>query len=80
MLLFFPGCLALAELGRRGLLLPQRLPEVIPVLLKSLVYDEKKGNFSIGSHVRDSACYVCWSFARAYEPSDIEPYAQQIAR
>ena len=74
------GSLALAELGRRGLLLPERLPEVIPVLLRSLVYDEKRGNFSVGSHVRDAACYVCWSFARAYEPADIKPYAQQIAR
>jgi len=28
------GCLALAELGRRGLLLPDRLPEGLPKLLK----------------------------------------------
>ena len=77
---FVSGCLALAELGRRGLLLPHRLPEVIPLILKSLTYDEKRGMTSVGSHVRDSACYVCWSFARAYEPEDIKPYAQQIAR
>jgi len=25
--LYYTGCLALAELGRRGLLLPQRLPD-----------------------------------------------------
>ena len=79
------GCLALAELGRRGLLLPHRLPEVnvfsgviyhitsfcpqvVPHILAGLVYDQRKGNFSIGSHIRDAACYVCWAFARAYEP------------
>lgn len=58
------GCLALAELARRGLLLPERLPRVIPVVVESLLYDERKGAHSVGTHVRDAACYVCWSFAR----------------
>ncbi|ESP04000.1 hypothetical protein LOTGIDRAFT_156603 [Lottia gigantea] len=73
------GCLALAELGRRGLLLPDRLSTVVPVVLKALAYDERKGNFSVGSHVRDAACYICWSFARAYEPEELKPYVNQIA-
>ncbi|KAF5295539.1 hypothetical protein FQR65_LT10402, partial [Abscondita terminalis] len=73
------GCVALAELGRRGLLLPQRLPEVVPVILKALVYDEPKGYSSVGSHIRDSACYVCWSFARAYEKEVLQPFVNQIA-
>ncbi|KAL3280428.1 hypothetical protein HHI36_017910 [Cryptolaemus montrouzieri] len=73
------GCLALAELGRRGLLLPQRLPEVVPVVLKALVYDEPRGYSSVGSHIRDAACYVCWSFARAYETHILKPYVNQIA-
>ncbi|KAH9512991.1 hypothetical protein Btru_035543 [Bulinus truncatus] len=73
------GCLALAELGRRGLLLPERLKDVVPVIMKALMYDEKRGNFSVGAHVRDAACYVCWAFARAYEPNDILPYVHQIA-
>jgi hypothetical protein len=34
------GCLALAELGRRGLLLPETLPSTIPVIQKALVFDE----------------------------------------
>ncbi|KAJ8318891.1 hypothetical protein KUTeg_003982 [Tegillarca granosa] len=66
------GCLALAELGRRGLLLPERLPD-------ALVYDEKRGSFSVGAHVRDAACYVCWAFARAYDPQEIKPYVTKIA-
>ncbi|KAG1714374.1 Tubulin-specific chaperone D [Nymphon striatum] len=73
------GCLALAELGRRGLFGPERLPEVVPVILKALVYDEQKGNFSVGSHIRDAACYVCWSFARAYEPNELQPFVHEIA-
>ncbi|KAL5018126.1 hypothetical protein ScPMuIL_003848 [Solemya velum] len=73
------GCLALAELGRRGLLVTERLVEVVPVVLKALAYDDRRGNFSVGAHVRDAACYVCWSFARAYEPQDILPYVTSIA-
>ena len=49
------------------------------MVLKALVYDVKKGSFSVGSHIRDAACYVCWSFARAYEPSVLEPYVNSIA-
>ncbi|XP_045480328.1 tubulin-specific chaperone D [Harmonia axyridis] len=73
------GCLALAELGRRGLLLPQRLPEVVPVVLKALTYDEPRGYSSVGSHIRDAACYVCWSFARAYDTEVLKPYVTDIA-
>ncbi|XP_044262327.1 tubulin-specific chaperone D [Tribolium madens] len=73
------GCLALAELGRRGLLLPKRLPEVVPVVMKALVYDEPRGYSSVGSHIRDAACYVCWSFARAYDKDILKPFVNQIA-
>ncbi|XP_022919826.2 tubulin-specific chaperone D [Onthophagus taurus] len=73
------GCLALAELGRRGLLLPERLPEVVTVIKKALVYDEPRGYSSVGSHIRDAACYVCWSFARAYETEILKPYVNEIA-
>ncbi|XP_069674548.1 tubulin-specific chaperone D [Periplaneta americana] len=73
------GCLALAELGRRGLLLPQRLGEVVPVVLKALVYDEPRGYVSVGAHIRDAACYVCWAFARAYDTTVLQPYVKDIA-
>ncbi|XP_063817074.1 tubulin-specific chaperone D [Pseudophryne corroboree] len=73
------GCLALAELGRRGLLLPSRLPDVVPVILKALVYDEKRGACSVGSNVRDAACYVCWAFARAYDPLEMKPFVNSLA-
>ncbi|WVZ59552.1 hypothetical protein U9M48_009677 [Paspalum notatum var. saurae] len=45
------GCLALAELARRGLLLPSSFPDVIPVIIKALHYDVRRGPHSIGSHV-----------------------------
>lgn len=73
------GCLALAELARRGLLLPKQLDSVVPIVLKALIFDKKLGNYSMGTNVRDSACYVCWAFARAFESSVIAPFVNQIA-
>ncbi|XP_063574426.1 tubulin-specific chaperone D isoform X11 [Pongo abelii] len=73
------GCLALAELGRRGLLLPSRLVDVVTVILKALTYDEKRGACSVGTNVRDAACYVCWAFARAYEPQELKPFVTAIS-
>lgn len=52
---------------------------MVPLILKALVYDEPKGYSSVGSHIRDAACYVCWAFARAYEPHDLAPYVRDIA-
>lgn len=52
------GCLALAGLARRGLLLPDRLDSVMPIVHKSLNYDEKLGHQTYGHIVRDAACYV----------------------
>jgi hypothetical protein len=34
----------------------------------ALAYDARRGPHSVGAHVRDAAAYVCWAFARAYEP------------
>lgn len=56
------GCLALAELARRGLLLPERLDSVMPIVHKSLNYDEKLGHQTYGHIVRDAACYVSFLF------------------
>lgn len=74
------GCLALAELGRRGLLLPERLKDVVPILLKALTYDERRGACSVGAHVRDAACYLAWSFARAYKPETLTDHVNDIAQ
>lgn len=37
------GCLALAELARRGLLLPPRLPSTAGIVEKGLLYDVRRG-------------------------------------
>lgn len=73
------ACLAVAELAKRGLLLPYRLENLVPLLLQALTYDEMRGYMSVGQNIRDSACYVCWAFARAYDPKDVQPFVQNIA-
>jgi hypothetical protein len=40
----------------------------MPLLIKALHYDERRGAHSRGSNVRDAACYVSWALARAYDP------------
>jgi hypothetical protein len=35
--------MGLAELARRGLLLPERLPEVAPLVVRALEYDIRRG-------------------------------------
>lgn len=65
------SCLAIAELIRRGLFLTSRISELIPKIVLSLKFDQRKGNFLIGSNVRDAACYVCWSLARSYTGKEL---------
>ena len=73
------ACLALAELARRGLLLPARLGEVVPIVVQAIGYDVRRGNHSVGTHVRDASCYVCWAFARAYSPTVLKPYVRALS-
>ncbi|XP_050073565.1 tubulin-specific chaperone D [Anopheles maculipalpis] len=73
------ACLALAELAKRGLLLPSRLSEIVPLLLQALVYDEIQGYRNVGQNIRDAACYMSWAFARAYHPSVLQPFVERIA-
>ncbi|KAG0211199.1 hypothetical protein BGX28_008379 [Mortierella sp. GBA30] len=73
------ACLAVAELSRRGLLLPHRLTELIPWIILALKFDIKRGAHSVGSNVRDAACYVCWSFARAYTPEVLDAHVRKLS-
>ena len=73
------ACLAVAELARRGLLLPARLPEATPLVATALAYDVRRGAHSVGSHVRDAAAYCCWAFARAYAPDIMADHIRALA-
>ena len=69
----------MAELAKRGLLLPNRLDSIIEIIEKALQYDVKVGAHSVGSNVRDAACYVCWAFARSYEADIMKKYVKSLA-
>jgi hypothetical protein len=73
------ACLAIAELARRGLLLPSRLGDVVPYIVAAVKFDLPRGNASVGVHVRDAACYTYWAFARAYSPLVMRPYLTELS-
>eukprot|EP01031_Cornospumella_fuschlensis_P039379 gene39379-47934_t len=72
------GCLAIAELSRRGLLLPEQLGPVVEVINQGMRFDLLRGQHSVGAHVRDAACYVCWAFARAYTSTDLASFGNSL--
>lgn len=80
-LVWHGSCLALGELARRGLLLPDRLNDVIePILIPAIHFDIRKGQTSVGAHVRDAACYTYWAFARAYAPVVLKPHVARMSQ
>lgn len=38
---------------------------LVEFVVKCLRFEQPKGTFSIGSNVRDAACYLCWSWCRS---------------
>lgn len=73
------GCLTLAEMSRHGLILEEKIGDVIKVVSKAIIYDKIKGSSPIGAHVREGACYVCWAMARTYEDQLLKPYIPSIS-
>ncbi len=45
------ACLCVAELSRRGLLLPGRLAEVVPLVALAIRFDKQRGQHSVGAQV-----------------------------
>lgn len=63
-----------------------RLADVMMVTLSCLTLTElslcvrvTRPAPSVGAHVRDAACYVCWAFARAYSPVVMQPFVDQLS-
>ena len=73
------ACLALAELGRRGALLPRELSGLEPVLGRALFFEQPAGRYSVGGQVRDAACFLAWSFARTFEPGEMRRVVEALA-
>lgn len=72
------ACLALAEMARRGLLLPDRLREIVVKIVEAIHFDVPRRQTSVGVNVRDAACYTYWALARAYSPETLRPYVPQL--
>ncbi|KAJ2952117.1 hypothetical protein O0L34_g4387 [Tuta absoluta] len=74
------GCMALAELARRGLLSPQQIGAAISAVVAALARDEPRATGGGGGRAaRDSACHAAWAFARAYDAAALQPYANSLA-
>jgi len=57
----------------------RRLPVTVPIITRAIHYDVRRGQNSVGAHVRDAACYVCWAFARAYAPDVMKPFVHDLS-
>ncbi|KAG8833480.1 hypothetical protein FRC17_010655, partial [Serendipita sp. 399] len=72
--------LACAEFARQSLIAQDKLPTTINWLMKALFFDVRKGAHSIGSNVRDAACYFLWSLPRTLDSDKMKPYATTLAQ
>lgn len=45
-----------------------------------MTFDPRTSSHSTGTSVRDAACYVLWSLARAFTKEDMAPHALALAR
>ncbi|KAK0525403.1 hypothetical protein OC834_005194 [Tilletia horrida] len=74
------ACMAIAELARRGLLDPSELEQTMKWILRALTFDVRRGANSVGSAVRDAACYVLWALARAHTNAEaLRSHAESMA-
>lgn len=60
--------------------MPNKIESIIPILKQALVYEFTQGSFSAGRDVRDAACYLAWSFARAFAPEVLKPFVLDLSR
>lgn len=44
---------------------------IIRRILTALTFDQRKTTFSLGSNVRDAACYAAWALARSYYTKEL---------
>ena len=71
------GAMAIAELSQRGCILPERLPIVMDLVSKALIFEDDARATAV--NVRDAACYICWAFARGFEPKLMIPFLEKLA-
>lgn len=72
-------CLCIGEFCRKGILGPQFLDVIIPLLKRALLFEEYQANYSTGFIVRDAACYISWTFAKAFDAQIMNKYINDFA-
>uniref|UniRef100_A0A1I7SGS8 Tubulin-specific chaperone D n=1 Tax=Bursaphelenchus xylophilus TaxID=6326 RepID=A0A1I7SGS8_BURXY len=76
------ACLLLAELTTRGCILPKTIPLLLGIVREAMLFDFGGFMNTTETNVRDSACYICWSIARAYPKeifqSSLEPLSNLL--
>ncbi|XP_953496.1 beta-tubulin cofactor D, putative [Theileria annulata] len=60
------GCLAIAEILRKGLIHPHMLNKVLDTTILTLSFEVWRGKGSAGTAVRDASCFICWAIARTF--------------
>ena len=48
--------------------------------MQGLVFEQEKSTYSVGSHVRDAAAYLCWSMSRAFSEDILKPFLSDLAK
>ncbi|KAI9293377.1 hypothetical protein K502DRAFT_366757 [Neoconidiobolus thromboides FSU 785] len=71
---------SIAELVRRGLIPKHLVGPCLKATLLALQLDIRRGTHSVGSNVRDAACYVIWCFSRAYLKEDFLPFVNSLSK
>ncbi|KAG5368830.1 Tubulin-specific chaperone D [Yarrowia sp. C11] len=74
--------LTLAEIIRRNLLPKNVIPRLYDILEISIPFEQRQLTYSVGSHVRDASCYVCWSLFRTVRglTKDVQPVISLLVK
>lgn len=57
--------LLIAELLQRKLKLSYKYSALLSIIQSTLIFEQRKLTYAVGSNVRDAACYVCWALFRS---------------
>ena len=74
------GCSALAEFSRRNMITQEHISISITKIKEGLCYDKRRGEGSVGSNVRDAACYASWTFARGFHPAHLKDFIEDSVK
>lgn len=52
---------------------------MIKFISQALLFEQSSTNITVNIGVRDAACFICWAFARAYEPQLMQEKLSSLA-